>query len=164
MKFQTLAVLGLLIAGCSNNAPSGQSATSGPPVTAQTTPGATAIGSPPAKTPEELVANYKAAFAAADKAAIDKMIHWEGASENTQAFIKKLFYPDREAGEATITEEKLRVPDPTEYAEGQLLPVTHTFAFTKQTKDGPNPGSKGLPITKFENHYYFYCFAPPKAN
>jgi hypothetical protein len=114
----------------------------------------------PAKSAEELVEQYKAAFASGDKAAIEKLVHWEGGDQQDRDSLLGLILQTGMAGKATIVKATLRSPEERDRRPFQSLPLTHVLEHRNKANDDSSEGGTSVPITQVNGDYYFYLAMP----
>lgn len=115
---------------------------------------------PPATTPEELVENYRTAYAAGDTAAIDRMIHWQG----DPAFKTKLveiWLATNNAGDFTITEAELRPSTEDDRNQYMTLDPVTVLEYTATDKLDAMSMGTSVPIVEVDGNYFFYLATKP---
>jgi hypothetical protein len=158
-KFALLAILTLVTAGCSMKPPTSQDASGNKSGSSSTSSSSAQSEFPPAKTPEELVENFKSALASGNTAAINKMVRWEGSDEPRE-FMMKISLSTGYAGTAKVIEATVRPAVASDQRPGWPRQSTHELSYTIQDNDGKVKISKSAPIALADQHYYFYFFAP----
>lgn len=174
MKIHLIAGLVLLACGCNEkNAPAPVASNNQPVVTQAPPPESKPLESnveqsnveqpkgdePGAKSPEELVENFKAAFASGDSAAIKKMVHWEG-NEASRDMMVKFELSTEMTGDSHLSEATLRPATASDQSPFQSKPPTHILQYKVSANDGRGYKSNSVPILQIKDKYYFYLAAP----
>lgn len=152
MKPSLIVCLALLVAGCD--------AGNHPPGNGDQQAGGNEF--PPAASAEELVENFKQAYASGNVAAIEQMIRWDGEIDlKGKETILVIIFSTGTAGDGTITKAELREPteeDANPWAMREPEVVLH---YETTSNDDTSSSRMSAWIVKEDEHYFFYYAAPP---
>jgi hypothetical protein len=117
---------------------------------------------PPATSAEELVENFKQAYASGNVAAIEQMIHWDGEiDQKGKETVLVIILSTGTAGDGTITKAELREPTEEDANPWALREPEVILHYETTSNDDTSSSRMSAWIVKQDEHYFFYYAGPP---
>ena len=119
----------------------------------------------PAKSAEQLVENFKTAFASGNTDAIESMVHWEGLDDaKSKSLLLNWTLSTKIAGRAHVIESTLRALTEEDGRPGCSRKPEYVWEYTTRYNDDSGGTSTEALITNVEGVYYFYACTPPEED